>query len=81
MQYLGYTVSKEGISTSEDKVKVGKDWPLPKTPKELRAFLAFTSYYRRFKSNYAYVGKPLYVLIATFNKNNPQKSNRQLKPF
>ena len=81
VQYLGYTVSKEGISTSEDKVKVVKDWPLPKTLKELRAFLGFTSYYRRFVSKYAHVAKPLYGLIATFNKNNPHKSNGQLKPF
>ena len=74
-------MSKEGISTSEDKVKVVKDWPLPKTLKELRAFLGFTSYYRRFVSKYAHVAKPLYGLIATFSKNNPHKSNGQLKPF
>lgn len=79
VQYLGYTVSEEGISASEDKVKVVKEWPLPNTLKELRGFLGFSSYYRRFVERYAHTAKPLYGLIATFNKRNPQKSNGQLK--
>lgn len=30
IQYLGYTVSAKGVSTSQDKVKVVQDWPKPK---------------------------------------------------
>lgn len=47
IQYLGYTVSAKGVSTSQDKVKVVQDWPKPKTLKDLRSFLGFASYYRR----------------------------------
>ncbi|XP_055997903.1 uncharacterized protein LOC130047287 [Ostrea edulis] len=79
VQYLGYTVSKDGVSASEDKVKVVEDWVLPTTLNDLRGFLGFSSYYRRFVSRYAHTAKPLYGLIAAFNKQNPQKSNGQLK--
>ena len=66
--YLGYIVSADGISTSPDKVKVVQDWPVPKTVKDLRSFLGFSSYYRRFVARFAQVAKPLYNLIAICNK-------------
>jgi hypothetical protein len=46
--YLGYVVSAKGICTSPEKIRVVKDWPMPNTLKDLRSFLGFASYYRRF---------------------------------
>jgi hypothetical protein len=37
-----------GIKTDPDKVSVVKNWPAIKNVKDLRKFLGFTSYYRRF---------------------------------
>jgi hypothetical protein len=37
-----------GIQTDPDKVSVVKNWPAIKNVKDLRKFLGFTSYYRRF---------------------------------
>ena len=61
--YLGHVISEKGIATDPAKVEVVKKWPTPKSKKDVRAFLGFTGYYRRFIRNYAQVAKPLFGLI------------------
>lgn len=58
-------------------MKVVQDWPKPKTLKDLRSFLGFASYYRRFVRRFAQTAKPLYNLIAVCN--NAQKNTKQVK--
>ena len=41
VQYLGYTVSQDGISADADKVKAVKDWPTPKNVHEVKSFWAY----------------------------------------
>ena len=48
IKYLGHVVSKEGVSTDPDKIKSVTEWPQPTTVTEVRSFLGFVSYYRRF---------------------------------
>ncbi|KAL8596550.1 hypothetical protein ACOMHN_059391 [Nucella lapillus] len=74
VEYLGYTISGEGIATSKDKVTAVKSWPAPKTLHDLRSFLGFASYYRRFVQGFAKVAKPLHQLISqTYQKEKGQK--------
>ena len=42
MTYLGHIVSPEGIRTDPEKTEAIKSWPIPKTVKDVRAFLGFT---------------------------------------
>ena len=53
VQYLGHMVSDEGIQTDPEKTKAIEDWPVPHTVKEVRYFLGFCSYYRRFLPDFA----------------------------
>ena len=46
--YLGHVVSEEGIKTDPEKTDAIKIWPVPKSIKDVRAFLGFAGYYRRF---------------------------------
>ncbi|CAB4010089.1 Transposon Ty3-I Gag-Pol poly, partial [Paramuricea clavata] len=62
VSYLGYVVSSDGVSTDPDKISVVKNWPVPKTVKELRSFLGFASYYRRFVKDFSKVADPLHEL-------------------
>ncbi len=54
VEYLGHRVSSEGIGVIPRYVEIVRDWPLPKTRKEVRLFLGKTGYYRRFIKDYAH---------------------------
>ncbi len=45
---LGYIVSQEGVKPDMTKVEVIKNWPLPQILTDIRSFIGFMSYYRRF---------------------------------
>ena len=65
--YLGHIVSKEGIETDPKKIVAVKLWPQPKTVTQVRKFLGFTNYYRKFLYRYAQIAKPLNQLISGDN--------------
>ena len=62
--YLGYVVSKEGISADPEKVRTVHDWPVPSDKKDVRSFLGLASYYRKFIKGFAAISKPLNTLLA-----------------
>uniref|UniRef100_A0A3P9NJ42 Gypsy retrotransposon integrase-like protein 1 n=1 Tax=Poecilia reticulata TaxID=8081 RepID=A0A3P9NJ42_POERE len=64
VRYLGHVVSEEGVSTNPDKVAAVRDWRQPTTLAELRSFLGFASYYRRFICGFSNMASPLNRLVA-----------------
>ena len=62
VDYLGHVVTSAGIRTDPKKIEKVKQWPLPKTIKQLRSFLGFCGYYRRFIKQYADLARPLETL-------------------
>ena len=63
---LGHIVSKNGISTDFDKIKIIVELPRPRNPKEVQGFMGHCGYYCRFIYMYAVMAKPLYGLIVVF---------------
>ncbi|KAK3726383.1 hypothetical protein QZH41_005098 [Actinostola sp. cb2023] len=68
VNYLGHVVSAEGIETDPAKTEVVANWTVPKTLKEVRSFLGFASYYRRFVPEFAKTAKPLHALVAKLSE-------------
>ncbi|CAA9994810.1 unnamed protein product, partial [Nesidiocoris tenuis] len=46
--YLGHHISDKGVLPDESKVAVLKRMPVPRNVKEVKSFVAFASYYRKF---------------------------------
>ena len=63
---LGHVVSKNGISTDVEKIKVIVELPRPKNAKQVQGFMGHCGYYRRFIYMYAVIARPLYGLITVF---------------
>ena len=62
--YLGHVISSQGVSTDPKKIEAVANWPRPRNVAELRSFLGFTSYYRRFVEGFAKLAGPLHRLVA-----------------
>lgn len=73
VEYLGYTISGEGIATSRDKIRAVADWPTPQTLRELRGALGFFSYYRRFVAGFAKLAQPMNQLVSQILQRDKAK--------
>ena len=67
--YLGHIVSKNGIETDPKKISAVQQWPRPTTVTQVRKFLGFTNYYRKFLQYDAKIAKPLHLLTSGDNAN------------
>ena len=65
VKYLGHLIEDGMIKTDPDKTAAVREFPIPSSVKEGRAFLGLASYYRRFVPNFATLSKPLSVLTKT----------------
>ena len=62
VEFLGHIVSADGLRCSPDKISVLKEMERPTTAKEIRQFIGFTGFYRRFCENFSEICKPLTAL-------------------
>ena len=83
VSYLGHVVSDEGIHTDPAKIEAVKSWPVPKSIKDVRRFLRFTGYYRKFIQGFAAIARPLNDLLVghVTNPKAKKKSVRKQVPF
>ena len=73
ISYLGHIVSKDGIECDPKKIEAIQNWKRPITVHDVRSFLGFTNYYRRFIHKYAQMANPLNKLISGENATKKQK--------
>lgn len=57
--YLGHVVSAEGIKPDPEKTKAINSYPTPQNSDEVRRFVAFSNYYRKFIPSFAEITLPL----------------------
>ncbi|KAG1933963.1 interleukin-1 receptor accessory protein-like 1-A [Pimephales promelas] len=66
VKYLGHVVSENGVETDPEKISALTTWPRPDNIRELKSFLGFTGYYRRFIKDFSKIAKPLNDLTAGY---------------
>jgi hypothetical protein len=78
VEFLGFIISKDGVSLALDKLAKIRDWPLPQNQAELRSFLGFCNYYRNSLRGYSDLATPLTTLtkksFAKFEWTNELKA-------
>ena len=60
VDYLGYSISKDGIGMKDDFIIRILEWPSPTTIKELNTFLGFVGYYHNFIPEFTRLTNEMY---------------------
>ena len=77
---LGHVVCQDGVKTDPDKIAAVQTWPQPDNVKELKSFLGFAGYYRRFIKDYSRISRPLNDLTKMYEpvrKRGRRKSTKK----
>ena len=62
IDYLGHTLSPEGVQPNDAKVRAVKEFPRPSSSTEVRRFLGMVNFYRRHVPDLASVARPFTAL-------------------
>ena len=65
VEYLGHSISAEGVHPVKEKVRAVMQAPQPRNVSQLRSFLGMVNYYAKFLPNLATLLRPLYDLLQT----------------
>jgi len=64
-EYLGYRLSRDGISPMKEKVDAILDFPVPNTKRKLRRWIGVCKWYRQFIPHFAELTAPLNKLTSS----------------
>ncbi|KAG1926021.1 interleukin-1 receptor accessory protein-like 1-A [Pimephales promelas] len=64
VKFLGHCVSTAGVAPDPEKVLAVQNWEAPQTVRQVRSFLGFVGYYRRFIKGFSAIAKPLNQLLS-----------------
>ena len=77
VKFVGHIVSTAGVEIYPDKTEKGTTWPTPTSPEDVRRFLGFAGYYRRFINNLSQINRPLidFMPIPTEKRTKERRKN------
>jgi hypothetical protein len=77
VEFLGHHVGRDGVRMMEDKVEAVRQWPTPRSVRDVRAFLGTAGYYRKFIRDFSAIAAPLSELTkdsVSFEWSTPHES-------
>ena len=69
IEFLGQRVTPQGMSPTEEKLRAVREWQRPGDVKDVRSFLGFANFYRRYVYKFAEIAAPLTQLT---KKDDPR---------
>ncbi|MCG8620490.1 MAG: RNA-directed DNA polymerase, partial [Proteobacteria bacterium] len=79
--YLGHLITADGVATDPSKIEVVKNWPTLETVSDVRSFLGFVGYYRRFIKGFSQIAKPLYQLTRGLESQSKKTAKKTFVKF
>jgi len=61
--FFGHKISERGVEPDARKIESVKNFPTPKTVKQLKTFVGLVGYYRKFIPQFSKIAAPLHKLI------------------
>ncbi|POW03724.1 hypothetical protein PSTT_10875 [Puccinia striiformis] len=58
VKFLGFVITRDGIRMDPSKLSTILDWPYPNSLQQLRRFLGFSNFYRRFIPKFSDLARP-----------------------
>lgn len=59
VDYLGYTVTVDGVRPNDSHIRAIRDYPVPRSPREVQSCLGLFSWFRRFVPNFSRIAAPM----------------------
>ena len=63
--FLGFVVSDQGIRIEEERIEAVKVWAKPKSVRDIKVFLGFANFCRRFIKSFSKIAAPLTFILKT----------------
>jgi transposase InsO family protein len=68
VEFLGFVVNTDGIAMDPARIQTIKEWPEPKTYRDIQVFHGFCNFYRRFIEGFSQKALPLSSLLKGLDK-------------
>ena len=65
VQFLGYVVSSQDIRMEDKRIKAVKNWPEPKSVRDIQVFIDFANFYQQFIQGFSKIVAPLTSMLKT----------------
>ena len=63
VRFLGYVVSAEKVQIEDERIEAVRNWPEPKSVKDIQVFLGFPNFYWRFIQGFSKIAKLLTSML------------------
>ena len=63
VRFLGYIVLAQGVEMEDERIEALRNWPEPKSVRDIQVFLGFANFYRCFIQGFSKIARPLTSML------------------